>query len=417
MSSSDTDSEFSDQVSIKSTSFFEETGNFHRPLIEISENAKTFTRTLKQCISKMSLQEVKSQLSASIEREENLRRELDEIKDYLKELKIKPTPSAPTEDEIAEETAKISFNRHREIRELLSEVREFDGTTDVEAFLAQCRRVNKQMTNDAEKIVFINKVIANKLKGEAIAVADRLIEITPKDFADAMRLAFGKTEKDYSQLSEERNSMRQGYIERVENFVKRYIEMDKRVQKSIDQVDIEFRMVFRRLEDKERINRFTRALKPEIRPLVMTKNPMTLNDAFQFAMYEEKILREDEILRERQRNRRDESHAKIRESASRTADNSRPMHQQNARDICDSCGIPGHREEKCFKKYPHLKNENFQKIQPQGKDPPKKIHEMQESYTTHQPHEISEMELPDSIERTHYCLPDSSARQRRMDYW
>lgn len=41
-----------------------------------------------------------------------------------------------------EEISKITFDRHRQIRELLVDIREFDGIVDVEAFSTQSRRVN-----------------------------------------------------------------------------------------------------------------------------------------------------------------------------------------------------------------------------------------------------------------------------------
>lgn len=78
-----------------------------------------------------------------------------------------PTSSAPSEETVNEtvanqELAKIIPSRHQEIHDrdyislylfiILVEIRDYDGTTNVEAFLSQCRKVNMQMRNDAEKI-------------------------------------------------------------------------------------------------------------------------------------------------------------------------------------------------------------------------------------------------------------------------
>lgn len=416
MQNSETDSTSS---SIISASFF---GRFpSRRLIAITSSARTFTRTLKQSTSNMSVQDLQKSLAESVAREENMRKELDELKNYIKSLKIKPEPSAPTEDEIVAETSKITYARRREIQDLLLEIRFFDGTSDVEAFLTQCRRINKQMTTDAEKVTFINKVIASRLGGEAAVVAERITDITPKDFAEAMRLAFGKTEKDYSQLIEERNAMRQGFNERVENFIKRYGDVDRRIQRSIDQEDPEFREVYRRIESKERIARFLRALKPEIKAIVMTRSPKFINDAYQYALYEEKIYRDDELLRSRQKSRYDEPGKRLNESiAPGTRDSKDPKTRSFApgKDFyCESCKMRGHTEDRCFRKYPELRNANFRKGEYGSKDPPRKIHESQESYITPQQPEPSEMDPPDSTERIQFCSRDFSVRQRQMDSW
>lgn len=397
-----------------STSFYEISSNFHRPVVKISGDSTSFLHTLHALIPKMSLEDLRKELTASLAREESVRQELMEIKNHLKTLNINPTPSAPTEEEIASETSKITFNRRKEIKEYLSEIREYDGTTDVEAFLTQCRRIMKQLNGDGEKLILLNKIIATKLKGEAIAVADRMTEITPKDFSEAMKLAFGKTEKDYSQLIEERNSLRQGLTERIDNFIRRYVDIDKRIQRSIDQVDIEFRPVYRKIEDKERIGRFIRALKPEIKHLIMTKNPSTLNEAYQNAMYEEKIYRDDELLRSRQRIKINDSNDK---NSNKKSVESQNQHSQPKQRIgCNHCKSSTHSEEKCYIKHPHLRP-NFHSNITRNKDPPRNIHEMQESSIIPPEPEESEMNQPSSNEPIQYCSRDLEEQQPQMDSW
>lgn len=413
MTDSDSSSYNSNLESAHENSLLGKAQGFHNSFITITEKARSFAKNLKHYGTKMPNQtEAEQKLNESLAREEKLKDELSELREYIKTFGIESQPAAPTEDEIVEEISKVSFDRHREIRELLIEIRDFDGTTDVEAFLAQCRRVNKQMKTDAEKIILINKIIAQKLRGEAIAVADRLIEISPKEFADAMRLAFGKTEKDYSQLTEERNSMRQGYVERIENFIKRYSEIDKSIQKSIDQVDPEFKIVYRKIENKERISRFLRALKPEIKALVMTQNPITLNDAYQYAMREEKIFKDDEMLRNKQRGGKFENFGKKSIHENKSIEG----RSNSNRDKCNFCERIGHKEENCFKKNPQLKNSNFQKTVQQSKDPPKRIHETQESYIAPPELEYSE-ESAALNEKIQFCSPASLEPQLRMDYW
>lgn len=67
------------------------------------------------------------------------------------------------------------------------------------------------------------------------------------------------------------------------------------------------------MEEKERISWFIRALKPEIKFVVLTKNPRYINDAYQYAMAEEIIFHEDKALRARQRVRRKDSNEPGRE--------------------------------------------------------------------------------------------------------
>ncbi|KAJ8668559.1 hypothetical protein QAD02_010222 [Eretmocerus hayati] len=180
-------------------------------------------------------EELKRQLDESLAREKKLAlenekrdREMKEMKERLAKFEIFEDTTTINKEQLEKEIAAISHARHKELRERVNDVREFDGTTDVEAFLEQCKRINDQLPKDAEKYEFIHKVMATKLKGEAISVADRMPDKSPKHFKEAMRLAFGKTEGDYNQLTEERNAMRQGFNERIENFIKRYGDMDKR---------------------------------------------------------------------------------------------------------------------------------------------------------------------------------------------
>lgn len=111
-------------------------------------------------------------------------KELVQMREYVKTLDINKDTISENEvvaedDNIIDEKSKITFDCHQQIREFFLEIREFDDTTDVEAFSTQCRQVYKQMKTDDERIVLINKINAQKLKSEAIAVAVRLIEISP----------------------------------------------------------------------------------------------------------------------------------------------------------------------------------------------------------------------------------------------
>ncbi|KAJ8671753.1 hypothetical protein QAD02_003012 [Eretmocerus hayati] len=298
---------------VETTSFSAESDGFHKPKITIRNRLFQFSETLAQFIPKMAtVEELKKQLEESLLRErklalekENNDSEVKKLKERLAQFEIFEDTTSINEEQLKREIASISHSRHVEFSQRVKDVREFDGTTDVEAFLEQCKRINDQLHTDAEKYEFIYKVMATKLKGEAIAVANRMPDKSPKHFKEATRLAFGKTESDYNQLTGEKNSMRQGYNERIENFIKRYGEIDKRVQRSIDQVDSKYNGVYRGIEEEQRIQQFLGALKPTIKSLVVAAQPATLNDAYFRAIQEEKIYNEDEIIRPQQRGRRD----------------------------------------------------------------------------------------------------------------
>ncbi|KAJ8671974.1 hypothetical protein QAD02_003233 [Eretmocerus hayati] len=123
----------------------------------------------------MSTKDLKKQLNESLERERlsvlemqeieqeadaervRLQLELDKIKERLASWETSEVAQEPTEAEVNDQLTKITPARHKEIRELLSEIREFDGTTDVGAFLDQCKRILKQLSLDSEKIAFVYK--------------------------------------------------------------------------------------------------------------------------------------------------------------------------------------------------------------------------------------------------------------------
>ncbi|KAJ8677052.1 hypothetical protein QAD02_012839 [Eretmocerus hayati] len=183
------------------TNFFERGDGFHQPPIRITERIGFFARTFSQFVPKMpNIEGSRAELAASLARGKKLNEDLEEIRQQLKALGVKITRTAPSGDEIVEAMSEISINRHEEIRKSLSEIRDFDRTTDVEAFSIPCRKVNKQMKTEADQISLINKIIALKLKGGAIAVADRLAKITSTGFSEAMCLATGKKERDHSPI-------------------------------------------------------------------------------------------------------------------------------------------------------------------------------------------------------------------------
>jgi len=175
--------------------------------------------------------------------------------------------------------------------------------------------------------------------------------------------------------------MRQGITENISNYIKRYEELDKRIQISIDEMDEEFRDATRYREDKLRVQKFIRGIKSEIRLAVENKRPNTLRQAFQEAQRKDKEWREDEILRRNQQVKRNpikdaqgygnsnfsKPSSRIYEphgSPQEKKDTFKFKYQPNQLK-CKFCGKIGHSEEKCFQK-----NKNFQRSTSREKGPP-----------------------------------------------
>ena len=82
----------------------------------------------------------------------------------------------------------------------------------------------------------MRKVIALRLTGEAARVGESTQGSCYSELANALRASFGQADLTYEQISEIRNNARQGQNESIDNYVRRYEELHRRVQKSIDQV-------------------------------------------------------------------------------------------------------------------------------------------------------------------------------------
>ncbi|XP_058789068.1 nuclear speckle splicing regulatory protein 1-like [Phymastichus coffea] len=157
---------------------------------------------------------------------------------------------------------------------------EYDGSTDVSAFIDQIIRTSRQLDSDPTISALIRKVCASKLKGRAQQVVERHQVTTAVQLKECLETHFGKLELEYDQLSEIRNAMR---------------------QKS-DGEGGDYKEMHRVYESNKAIEKFVRGLYPEgLRLAVQQKNPHTLPIAYQQAMYEEQRRNEDDRLRAKNR--------------------------------------------------------------------------------------------------------------------
>lgn len=196
----------------------------------------------------------------------------------------------------AEDTTKLSDEQRKSIRYLMDEISKFDGTTDVESFISDLKHIINQVNghNKITDSLMIDKLLrgckAKKFKGEAHRVVSRLNDFCLMEIMNALRIAFGRTGKSLSQLQEERNQMCQMRNEKVEPFIKRYADLDRQIQRAIDLEPAEFREYERRKERLTNIKMLINFLRLEIKTEVSNSRPEFLNEAYQRALEEEKVV-------------------------------------------------------------------------------------------------------------------------------
>lgn len=289
-----------------------------------------------------------------------------------------PGPSAPSVSQSID---------YKYIKELLSEIRDYDGSTHPEPFIKSVRYALSRLRDDYERDSFARKLIAQKIKGPAQAIADRIPSQDLGDVAAALEVSFGTVKLSYEQLSEQRNGTRQGQNEGITNYIKRYEELHIKVQSALDSVPQDYRESLRYMEEKLQVKRFIESLRSEIEIRLIANQPTTLREAFAEAQRVDKRLRDDEVLRRG----KPLFPPKIYESKPKPTEQT-PQNSQQAktpltkeerekRYYCGHCKAKGHTEARCFDLHPDLKkkNRNFQLIQQDLKPPNECYDEIQPS--------------------------------------
>lgn len=326
--------------------------------------------------------------------EEEMKTRVEALQNIVEKTNINetrlPNSSNPTISII--DGRAIPFQRRKEIQQLMFDIPEFDGTSNVEAFLDQVKEI-RSLVSTEESFLLAQKIRAQKLKKDAKEVAERIQNLTLNELSESLKIAFGIIGKDFKQLTMERNTMRQGQTERTENYIKRYTEMDRKIQRSIDQTDITFRDYRRREENIDRIKMFIRTLRTDIRIPVAIRKPEKLNDAYKYALDEEKIIRDDEEVQKYRQSRmtmikrpaiisRPPIRSPVWSKQDQERDDTPLADRIKTNKNCSHCKSTFHNESTCWKKYPHLApKKGFQNSRLQGKDPPTR------KYLTHAPEE------------------------------
>lgn len=343
-----------------------EVEGLHKPLIQKIQKKKMFdqenSNTAPQTQTEKILYE---QLVATQQALQALQSEINILKGTKSNSTDPMLPTAPP-------TPVVTVESHRLMRELLNEIRIFDGNSNVEYFLNQVRNARDQLENEDLHKPLLRKVIATRLVGEAARIGDSTQASSFADLANALRASFGQADLTYEQISEIRNNTRQGQNESIDSYVKRYEELHRRVQKSIDQIKSEYRVGIKYIEDDSHIRRFIQSLKPEIEVRLLSMKIDTLRQAIQEARAVDKRLRDDEILRNSSHKKSEASgnaKNKARYDNLKSDKNNTAIKNDN-KIICNFCNKPNHKENDCWKKNPQLRN--FQKLHSSNKDPPKK---------------------------------------------
>ena len=117
-----------------------------------------------------------------------------------------------------------------------------------------------------------------------------------RDIAATLEVAFGRVKLSYEQLAEQRNNTRQGATENTGNYIKRYEEINTRIQRALDTMPSDYRESLRYMENKIHIKKFIESLRTDLEIRLMTNFPSTLRAAFAEAQRIDKKLQDDEIL-------------------------------------------------------------------------------------------------------------------------
>lgn len=393
-------SETSDEENTSSSSSSEVSANYYDTAIVNSSFPNViqlkmatpigFTSTLKRFLSGENLAEATP---------EELRQQFFEMKTALKtaeeqlaRLSLQPpektTPPTNTQQRhpFSPNASYILNNDDRKLLDnLLKNIMDFDGTQDVEAFKDDLRGLidaifnnsSSQEMKDALSEEAMRGVRARKLKGEAQRVATRILPpLTVNKLSEALMIEFGSKGKNLSQLQQERNGMCQMLNEKVNWFIKRYQDMDRKIQRAIDYSPAEFKDFERRKEEQIRVKKFIDGLRNEISNKVATSRPTRLNDAYQQALQEEK----DYLDREKERNKnfnqqqkktfRPTQKVQFGESSFKSSEPKKEINTTN----CSYCKKTGHDESKCYTKQNQIKRENFQRGISHIKDPPRRTY-------------------------------------------
>ena len=355
------------------------------------------------------------------------------LEDEIERMKLSPSniqPSAPTTEQINTgnenrqippqhanpTTTNLNNNRvnndlDKHIKNLLAEIRDYDGTQTPEAFKRSTRFAIKQLNNvEKDMATFTRRLVAQKIKGKAIPVVDRVDNNNLADIIHALETAFGQLELNYEQLAEQRNALRQGMTESVKNYITRYEEVHLRLQKALDSEPSEYRESLRLMEAKLHIKKFIRSLRPEIELRLLNDRPKTLRAAFAEAQLIEKQLRDDEILRSRripiQKNNQYPPRQPAPPQRPTPFPNPKPQHFNPPSPhirfnnpgtktfYCNHCKSNTHTEDRCFILHPELKK-NFTTRQHTAETPPEGMDQFESEphYTFEASEEIAHQEL------------------------
>ena len=274
------------------------------------------------------------------------------------------------------------------IKNLLQEIREYDGSSHPEPFKKSAARAILYFSNNRDRAIFTRRLVAQKIKGRAIPIVDRIDDDNLSEVIAALETAFGSIELDFDQLSETRNRMRQGINESIKNYILRYEEIHLRLQRAIDALPKDDRESQRRMEKNSLIKKFVRSLKPELEIRVANERPPTLRHAFNVAQQIDKQLKEDATYR-RQQNIRPQTqsthtnrpqvqkpvnpiitpHSQFSSISHTQTRTPLTKEEGEARYFCEHCKIRGHTIHKCFKLHPE-RRPNFSPRQHVAETPP-----------------------------------------------
>ena len=194
----------------KLTEFSEVSVNFYdAPVNNAYFNSRVILKppVLKMADVPDNFEELKTQYLEFQEKYLALEEELKKLKLDSKDI---TNPSAPELKEL-EQPEKIkmcSRDRSKLISELLLEIHDYNGSTHPRFFIqAVSRCLGTLADSEIEQDIFVRRLIAQKLKGEAQIVAQRVNSESFREISSALNISFGRVEQSYRQISDYRNTM------------------------------------------------------------------------------------------------------------------------------------------------------------------------------------------------------------------
>ncbi|KAJ8676723.1 hypothetical protein QAD02_012510 [Eretmocerus hayati] len=145
--------------------------------------------------------------------------------------------------------------------------------TDVDVLMKQVQRALGKLGSREEEKHLMFSDLANKLKVGVKMLVNRYKVDDLNTLAQCFSVHYGVQERDYDLLTGGNNQARRKMNETVEAYIKRYLEIDEKIQLSIDNMSPEEQDMFRIREQRIAIENFVRGVRSDMQTDVKLEKP------------------------------------------------------------------------------------------------------------------------------------------------